>query len=255
MPPITLALILLNVLVYALALATGPQIIRVFGLWPPGSGGALHVWQLVTYSFLHGSLTHLGFNMFAVWMFGAELERRWNDLRYLLTYLLSVVVAAMFPGPPNADASDRFCQRLIAVRSHIYFTQVLRLDLARALRRLATKAEKLPSEMHAEYQLELWGTNSLVRQRWLARGARRFDDFLKQFVEAVELPLTNDLWRQSLTIMGVEALDATDALHLATARWIDIADFATTDRDFRRITHPRIHLVRDDDPSSGGRRE
>ena len=95
MPPVTFALILLNVLVYVLELVTGPEIVRVFGLWPPGSGGAFHLWQLVTYSFLHGSLTHLGFNMFAVWMFGAELEKRWNDLRYLLTYLLSVVVAAM----------------------------------------------------------------------------------------------------------------------------------------------------------------
>jgi membrane associated rhomboid family serine protease len=95
MPPITFSLIVLNVLVYALEVATGPEIIRVFGLWPPGSGGAFHVWQLVTYSFLHGSPLHLGFNMFAIWMFGAELEKRWNDLRYLLTYLLSVVVAAM----------------------------------------------------------------------------------------------------------------------------------------------------------------
>ncbi len=95
MSPITFALVLLNVLVYALELATGPEIIRVFGLWPPGSGGAFHLWQLVTYSFLHGSLLHLGFNMFAIWMFGAALETRWDELRYLLTYLLSVVVAAM----------------------------------------------------------------------------------------------------------------------------------------------------------------
>ncbi|MCA1978461.1 MAG: rhomboid family intramembrane serine protease [Thiobacillus sp.] len=95
MPPITLALIVLNVLVYALAVFTGPDIVRAFALWPPGSGGAFHYWQLVTYSFLHGSLLHLGFNMLALWMFGAELERRWGDLRYLLTYLLSVVVAAM----------------------------------------------------------------------------------------------------------------------------------------------------------------
>ena len=95
MPPITLALILLNVAVYALAVATGPDIVRVFGLWPPGSGSAFHVWQLVTYSFLHGSPLHLAFNMLAIWMFGSALEQRWNDLRYLLTYLLSVVVAAM----------------------------------------------------------------------------------------------------------------------------------------------------------------
>lgn len=95
MPPITFALILLNVLTFALALATGPDIVRTFGLWPPGSGGAFHVWQLITYSFLHGSLLHLAFNMVAIWMFGAALENRWNDLRYLLTYLLSVAIAAM----------------------------------------------------------------------------------------------------------------------------------------------------------------
>lgn len=95
MPPITLALILLNVLVYGLTQYTGPDIVRTFALWAPGSGGTFHYWQLVTYSFLHGSPLHLGFNMLALWMFGAELERRWNDLRYLLTYLLSVVVAAM----------------------------------------------------------------------------------------------------------------------------------------------------------------
>ncbi len=95
MPPITYALILLNVLVYALEVATGPELVRVFGLWPPGSGGAFHVWQLLTYGFLHGSLLHLGFNMFAIWMFGVELERRWDELHYLLTFLFSVVVAAV----------------------------------------------------------------------------------------------------------------------------------------------------------------
>ncbi len=95
MPQITFSLILLNVLIYALGVATGPDIVRVFGLWPPGSGGPFHLWQLITYSFLHGSPLHLGFNMIAIWMFGAELEKRWNELRYLLTYLLSVVVAAM----------------------------------------------------------------------------------------------------------------------------------------------------------------
>ncbi len=95
MPPITRALIALNLLIYLLELFTGPGILQIFALWPPGSEGVFHLWQLFTYSFLHGSLLHLGFNMVALWMFGSELERRWNDLRYLLTYLISVVVAAM----------------------------------------------------------------------------------------------------------------------------------------------------------------
>jgi membrane associated rhomboid family serine protease len=95
MPPITRNLILLNVLVYILQVTTGPDIVRVFGLWTPGSSEAFRLWQLVSYSFLHGSLLHLAFNMVAIWMFGAALERRWDDLRYLLTYLFSVIVAAM----------------------------------------------------------------------------------------------------------------------------------------------------------------
>ena len=95
MPPITLALILLNVLIYTLGVVTGPEIVHVFALWPPGSDGPFHLWQVVTYGFLHGSLLHLGLNMVAIWMFGAALEERWNDLRYLLTYLLSVIVAAL----------------------------------------------------------------------------------------------------------------------------------------------------------------
>jgi membrane associated rhomboid family serine protease len=95
MPPITLALILINVFVYLLGMFSGPEIVRTFALWPPWMAELFHPWQLVTYSFLHGSALHLGFNMFAIWMFGSALERKWNDLRYLLTYLLSVVVAAM----------------------------------------------------------------------------------------------------------------------------------------------------------------
>ena len=35
----------------------------------------LRVWQLVTYMFLHGGVFHILFNMLALWMFGAELER------------------------------------------------------------------------------------------------------------------------------------------------------------------------------------
>ena len=99
MPPTIQALIVANVLAYLVEMTVGAPLVNALALWvnpgAPLAGVLAAPWQLVTYSFLHGSLTHLGFNMFAVWMFGAELERRWNDLRYLLTYLLSVVVAAM----------------------------------------------------------------------------------------------------------------------------------------------------------------
>ena len=95
MPTITLALIVINVLLYGLETLTGLGIIQVFGLWGLNIPGAFQPWQLLTYGFLHASLLHLGFNMFALGMFGSALERKWGQLRYLLTYLLSVATAAV----------------------------------------------------------------------------------------------------------------------------------------------------------------
>jgi membrane associated rhomboid family serine protease len=64
-----------------------------FALWPLQSGLFLP-WQVVTYGFLHGSLTHLAFNMFGLWMFGSELERVWGRTRYWQFLLASLLTAA-----------------------------------------------------------------------------------------------------------------------------------------------------------------
>lgn len=47
-----------------------------------------HVYQIFTYMFMHGNFTHLFFNMFALWMFGATLENIWGPKRFLLFYIL-----------------------------------------------------------------------------------------------------------------------------------------------------------------------
>jgi len=69
-------------------------------LWPGAGPGLaalpiLTPWQLVTYSFLHGGLMHVGFNMFALWMFGAEVERVWGPRRMAMAYFASVVSGAV----------------------------------------------------------------------------------------------------------------------------------------------------------------
>ena len=53
------------------------------------------VWQLVTYMFLHAGFFHILFNMFALWMFGCELERTWGTRRYLRYYFLTGIGAGM----------------------------------------------------------------------------------------------------------------------------------------------------------------
>jgi membrane associated rhomboid family serine protease len=52
-------------------------------------------WQLLTHLFLHGSFSHLFFNMLALWMFGAVLENVWGSKRFLTFYLICGLGAAL----------------------------------------------------------------------------------------------------------------------------------------------------------------
>jgi len=45
-------------------------------------------WQIITHMFMHGSVTHIFFNMFGVYMFGSALEHYWGAKRFLNYYLL-----------------------------------------------------------------------------------------------------------------------------------------------------------------------
>jgi membrane associated rhomboid family serine protease len=65
-----------------------------FALNPIGHN--FQVWQLITYQFMHGGFTHILFNMFALWMFGIEIENLWGSKKFIYYYLLCGVVAGLF---------------------------------------------------------------------------------------------------------------------------------------------------------------
>jgi membrane associated rhomboid family serine protease len=99
MPPVTTALIVANFAVFLLQSAV-PGLVPLFALWPLAAsqmhaGVAFAPWQLLTYAFLHGSLIHLAFNMFALYMFGGAIERVFGSRRYLTFYLVCVLSAAI----------------------------------------------------------------------------------------------------------------------------------------------------------------
>lgn len=66
-----------------------------FGLTPAAVTGSLAVWQLVTYIFLHGGFFHILFNMFALWMFGSELERTWGTREFTKFFFICGVGAGI----------------------------------------------------------------------------------------------------------------------------------------------------------------
>jgi membrane associated rhomboid family serine protease len=92
--PVTLLLVLANVGVYLLQMDMPERMAMTYALWPVGSG-LVQPWQVLSYSFLHASATHLGFNMLALLMFGAEVEHELGSLKYLLYYFVCVLMAAL----------------------------------------------------------------------------------------------------------------------------------------------------------------
>ena len=46
-------------------------------------------YQIITHMFMHGSIAHLFFNMFALYLFGSALESQWGPRRFLTFYFVS----------------------------------------------------------------------------------------------------------------------------------------------------------------------
>ena len=96
-PNIVKNLLIINVLVFLIQKACEAKGIPIDDYF------ALHYWaspnfrwwQLFTHMFMHGSVMHIFFNMFALWMFGRILENVWGAKRFLFFYLICGVGAAI----------------------------------------------------------------------------------------------------------------------------------------------------------------
>jgi membrane associated rhomboid family serine protease len=93
------SLIVANIVMFALQNLWPDETQILFALWPLQTidGHSFHLWQIVTYAFLHstGNISHLLFNMLGLWMFGAEIERYVGPRRLLACYFASVLTAAL----------------------------------------------------------------------------------------------------------------------------------------------------------------
>jgi membrane associated rhomboid family serine protease len=104
-PTVVKGLLIANVLMFLLQSQFAGQMQYWLALWPLGEnpvpvrGGYFMVnfwpWQLITYGFLHGNFTHLFFNMYALWMFGAQVENQWGSRAFAVFYLVCVIGAAI----------------------------------------------------------------------------------------------------------------------------------------------------------------
>jgi membrane associated rhomboid family serine protease len=96
---VTKGLIAANVVVFLLALALGEPFVREFVLRAVdplgGDGVAQGGWyRLLTSTFLHQQVLHIGLNMFALWMFGPPLEALLGRARFVGLYLSSALAGS-----------------------------------------------------------------------------------------------------------------------------------------------------------------
>ena len=101
--PVVRGILIACVAVFVLQQVLGPRLEDWFALWPlgldPPYGAGFHAWQLVTYAFLHDPnprhLAHIIFNMYALYMFGPEIERLVGTKRFAIYYTVCVISAAL----------------------------------------------------------------------------------------------------------------------------------------------------------------
>jgi membrane associated rhomboid family serine protease len=144
-PPVLKSLIIINLVIFVFqhwlfgpftisGVSISHYMVKYLGLIPWNTSDVLSLgmnttnpvfypWQLVSYQFLHGGLWHVLFNLFALWMFGAELENRWGSAKFLAYYLLAGIGAGLIhlivspligPTAPTVGASGSIYGILLA---------------------------------------------------------------------------------------------------------------------------------------------
>lgn len=87
-------IILINVCMLVLTMLDGPLMDRLFALNPITF--IYKPWQLVTCMFMHGSIGHLFFNMYTLYLFGSVLENIWGTKKFLTFYFITGIGAGLF---------------------------------------------------------------------------------------------------------------------------------------------------------------
>jgi len=93
-PPVTRILLILNVLLFVPTILGLGDLDKILGLHFVLADD-FRPWQLVTYMFMHGGLSHIFFNMFSLWMFGRLMEQVWGSKKFLLFYMVCGIGAGL----------------------------------------------------------------------------------------------------------------------------------------------------------------
>ncbi|WP_350285254.1 rhomboid family intramembrane serine protease [uncultured Croceitalea sp.] len=117
-------LLIINVLFFLATQLYGDQMYQWFSLWFPKNEN-FALWQILSHMFMHGSVMHIVFNMYALWAFGSPLERMWGRNKFLFFYFSAGLGAAFLHIGANYYFFNEGLQAL--VNSGISETRVIEI--------------------------------------------------------------------------------------------------------------------------------
>ncbi len=94
-PVVTVSLIAVNIVAFALSLLNFQDIISTFGFVPRLFPSFFALTTIFTSMFLHAGIDHIFGNMWYLWIFGDNVEDKLGKLKFLFLYLLSGIIASL----------------------------------------------------------------------------------------------------------------------------------------------------------------
>lgn len=103
-PIITYALIISNIIMFIMTIVAGGNLFNVDAGLLYDFGGLVRydnmsspfeLYRLITSMFLHGSIIHIGFNLYALYILGPQLESFFGKAKFLIIYLLSGIIGGL----------------------------------------------------------------------------------------------------------------------------------------------------------------
>lgn len=96
-PIVTKYLLIINIVMFLITELVAPMGIDLTGILGLHffKASDFHVYQLITYMFMHGGWMHIIMNMFMLWMFGMVIENVWGPKKFLFYYIVCGIGAGL----------------------------------------------------------------------------------------------------------------------------------------------------------------
>lgn len=162
------------------------------------------------------------------------IERSFAEAPPADLYLDSdLLIAYLVVSDPHHQRAELFLERLAQSRTTtVYLSTLSWIELVHVIVRERIR-QSLPKEIQRRLRLDRWH-EPLVRQAYVQAFASGLSALLAQF-SWVEIDLNPQIRAAAIQLVAQYSLGGQDAVHVASATWAGVLEFASFDRSFRRI--------------------